>query len=111
MRLFATIRSRLTTLTVTAIATTAAVAAGGALFARWTHASDTRLTTEVAISFQRSNDVLENLIATQSALQVLLRLKDPDEIEAGVKKYESTVQAVTKEIAATGEGEIGRAHV
>ena len=102
MRLFATIRSRLTTLTVTAIATTALVATGGALFARWTHASDTRLTTEVSANYHRSHAVLENLVSTQSALQALLRLKDPDEIEQGVKRYETAQQVVAEEIAATG---------
>ena len=55
MRFLSSIRARLTTLTVTALAATALVALGGALFARWTHASDTRLTAEVAASFHRSS--------------------------------------------------------
>jgi methyl-accepting chemotaxis protein len=102
MRLFATIRSRLTALTLTAIATVAVVAVGGALFARWTHAKDTHLTLEVSASYQRSHAVLQSLVSTQSALQALLRLKDPDEIEQGMKRYEAAQAVVAREIAATG---------
>jgi methyl-accepting chemotaxis protein len=98
MRLAVSIRVRLVAFTVTAIAITALVAAASALLLRWTHAGDARITVTVAGSLRSSHTALEHLVSAQTTLQALLRVKDPDEIEAGMKKYETLAAQAAAEI-------------
>lgn len=98
MAFLSSIRSRLAALTFTALATTAFVAGGGAWLVRWTHQGDTQLTREVSASYHQSHAILEQLVALQTSLQGLLRLKDPDEIELGLKRFETVQKAVATEI-------------
>ena len=86
---FASIRGRLLTFTTASIAMSAAIALAGALLVRWTHAGDSRVATETTASLHRSHVALDQLVGAQISLQALLRLKDPDEIEAGLKRYEN----------------------
>ncbi len=99
MRRFATIRARLVLFTAAALALITLLAAGAALFVRSTHAGDTALTRRVAIEYGRSHEALQRLVGAQTALQALLRLKDPDEIEAGLKRYESARAAAAAGVA------------
>lgn len=103
MKFLSTIRARLVTFAVAAIATAALVAVSGALLTRWMHTGDTQVTTSAVSSFERSQAALERLVAAQTSLQAILRLKDPDEIEAGVARYEATLVAAVKEFSGMGE--------
>lgn len=98
MSAFASIRVRLLAFTAAAIFVAAFVALAGALAVRTTLAEGARITTEVSGSLQRSHTVLDQLVAAQISLQGLLRLKDPDEIEAGLKRYESAQGLAASEI-------------
>jgi len=97
------LRLRLGVFVAAAIASCALVAAAGAWFVRWTHAGDSRLTTEVSLQLQGSHAALERLVATQSSLQALLRMKDPDELELALPRYEQAHQEAAKLLAQTGE--------
>ena len=85
MRFPTSIRIRLVGFTITSIAITALVAAAGALLLRWTHAGDVQITVSVAGSLRSSHTALERLVSAQTALQALLRLTEPDQIEAGMR--------------------------
>jgi hypothetical protein len=52
----------------------------------WNHRSDAQIAIDVAVRLRRSYDMLAELINAQNALQAVLRMQIPDEIEAGVKK-------------------------
>jgi methyl-accepting chemotaxis protein len=99
----ASLRFRLGAFVSSAIAIGALVAGGGAWLASWTHQGDSRLTAEVSERLQGSHAALERLVATQSTLQPLLRLKDPDEIEQALPRYEQTRQQAAALLARTGE--------
>jgi methyl-accepting chemotaxis protein len=103
MARLASLRFRLGAFVAAAIASCALVAGGGAWLARWTHDGDTRLTAEVSTRLQGSHAALEQLVATQSTLQPLLRLKDPDEIEQALPRYEQTRQQAAALLGKTGE--------
>ncbi len=92
MRSTASIRVRLIVFTTAALVFTTLVAVAGALLVRSTHAGDSRITTEVSARLQRSYTALDQLVASQISLQSLLRLRDADEIEAGMKRYETAQQ-------------------
>ena len=98
MRFPTSIRIRLVIFTVTSIAITALVATAGVLLVRRTHASDAQITVNVAASLRSSHTALERLVSAQTTLQALLRLKDPDEIEAGMKNYETASKQAADEI-------------
>jgi methyl-accepting chemotaxis protein WspA len=100
MRFLASIRVRLLAFAAAAIGMAAAIALTGALLVRWTHEGDSRLTTEVTANLRRAHAALDQLVSAQVALQALLRLKDADEIEAGLKRYE----AVQRDTAARFAG-------
>jgi methyl-accepting chemotaxis protein len=100
MRSPSSIRARLFVITTAVIAGTALVAIAGALMVRWTHAGDSRITKEVSESLQQSYAALDCLGTAQISLQALLRLKDPDEIEAGMKRYETAEQVAAKKFQA-----------
>jgi methyl-accepting chemotaxis protein WspA len=89
MRFLTSIRVRLLAFAAAAIGMAAAIALAGALLVRWTHEGDSHLTTEVTASLGRAHAALDHLVSAQVALQALLRLKDADEIEAGLKRYEA----------------------
>ena len=99
MTVLTSIRVRLLAFTATAIGVTALVAGAGALSVRTSHAGDARLTAEVSANLRRSHTALDHLVAAQISLQGLLRLKDPDEIEAGLKRYEAAEQLAATQLA------------
>ena len=94
----ASIRIRLAVFTITAIGIATLVAVAGGCLLRRTHAADENITREVTASLRGAHAALERLVAAQTALQGLLRIKDPDEIEAGIKNYETLAQQATQEI-------------
>jgi methyl-accepting chemotaxis protein len=116
VRALSTIRNRLVLFTAVALVSTAAAVAGAAWLVRSTHAQDVALTTRVAAGYRSSHTALEQLSATQVALQNLLRLKEPDEIEEGMKRYETARSAADLAVADaaalknafTGLGETGK---
>ena len=89
MQFPSSIRVRLAVFAFTSIAITALVATAGALLLRWTHANDSQLTVDVAANLRNSQRAPEQLVTTQTTLQALMRVKDPDEIEANLKNYET----------------------
>ena len=89
MKRFASIRFRLFAFAAAALLMTAAIALAGALLVRWTRAGDSRVAGEVTDSLRRSHVGLDRLVGAQISLQTLLRLRDADEIEAGIKRYET----------------------
>ena len=84
------LRFRLAAFIVAALAGCALAAGAGIWLVRSTHAGDAQLTAEVSTRLQGSYAALERLVATQGALQALLRLKDADEIEAAMERFEQT---------------------
>jgi methyl-accepting chemotaxis protein len=70
----------------------------GAVLLRWTHAGDARVTVQATTSLRASQLALEQLVTAQTTLQALLRLKDPDEVEAGMKRYEAATKQATESI-------------
>jgi methyl-accepting chemotaxis protein len=98
MQLTASIRTRLIAFTVAAISITALMAISGTLMLRWTHAGDARITVAVATSLRSSHTALERLVSAQTTLQAMLRLKDPDELEASMNKYETLSKQAMVEI-------------
>jgi methyl-accepting chemotaxis protein WspA len=102
MRPLASIRARLFAFTAASIALTAGVAVAGALLVRATHADDSRTTSEVATSLRRSHSALDHLVAAQISLQALLRMKDADDIEAGIKRYETARQEAAAQLDGVG---------
>ena len=99
MILTASIRTRLIAFTVGAIVITALMAVTGTLMLRWTHARDARITVAVATNLRRSHTALEHLVSAQTTLQSLLRVKDADEIEAGMTRYGTMAKQATGEIS------------
>lgn len=99
MRLLTSIRVRLLAFAAAAIGMAAAIALAGALLVRWTHEGDSRLTVEVAASLRRAHAALDHLVGAQVTLQALLRLKDADEIEAGLKRYETAQREAGAELS------------
>jgi methyl-accepting chemotaxis protein len=93
------IRFRLGIFALTAITTIVLVAAAGAVLLRQTHSSDARLTSEVASGLRQSHTALDELVAAQTSLQSLLRVKDPDEIEAAIKLQDSRARQAAKNIS------------
>lgn len=61
------------------------------------------LTRRVMADMKQSYDLLSQLSEAQSAIQNLLREKDPDEIEKGIKKVEAREKQNVGVIAALGE--------
>jgi len=61
------------------------------------------LTHKAMANLDRSYDLLARLSATQSAIQSLLRQKDPDAIEAGLKHLETVQQDAQNLITQCGE--------
>jgi len=84
------LRFRLAAFIVAALAGCALAAGAGIWLVRQTHAGDAQLTAEVSTRLQGSYAALERLVATQGTLQALLRLKDADEIEAAMERFEQS---------------------
>ena len=99
MRHVPSIRFRLVAFAAISIFTTAMVAISGAVLLRWVHAGGTRITVDTTTTLRRAHNALGELVMIQTTLQSLLRLKDPDEIEAGMKRYEAAVKKVTEDIS------------
>ena len=91
------IRFRLVAFMIVSISATALLAVASISFLRWVHEGDSRNTVEAISTLRSSQDAVGKLIASQASLQSLIRLKDPDEIEAGMKRYE-TAASQGKEI-------------
>jgi len=100
VRLSASIRVRLIAFTITSLVTTALLVGAGAFLLRSTHAADSELTVNISAGMRRSHAALERMVSTQSALQALLRLSDPDEIEAGIKRYQAAAAENATELGA-----------
>ncbi len=98
MRHLGPIRFRLIAFTTSSITITAVVALVATGLFRWNHADEAKLHARVTQGYQRSQVVFTQLIATQNALQTLLRLKDPDEIEPAIKRYEEIRSAFVKSV-------------
>ena len=103
------LRTRLTGLTITAVVVPALIALAGALLVRHTHAGDAQTAFAVAGNLRDAQSALESLVATQTTLQSLLRLKDPDELEAGIKSYQASAKKSHDRIAQMG-GEVNQYH-
>ena len=84
------------------ISITALVATAGALLLRWTHANDSQLTVDVTANLRNSQRALGQLVTTQTTLQALMRVKDPDEIEANLKNYETLAKQAMLFAACSG---------
>ena len=88
------LRTRLLGFTGIALLASALIALGGAWLARWTYRGDAALTVRVTEGYRQSHTALERIVGAQAQLQSMLRQKDPDEIEQGMKRYESALAAV-----------------
>jgi methyl-accepting chemotaxis protein len=97
------IRFRLLVFAVSSIAVTAVVAIVATALFRWNYADETRLHDRVTKSYQRSHAALAGVISTQNTLQLLLRLKDPDEIEQALKRYEAARTTFATSVAGAPE--------
>jgi methyl-accepting chemotaxis protein len=95
------IRLRLVIFATASITITAAVAIVATGLFRWNHADEAKLYGRVAESYQHGHAALASVLATQNSLQSLLRLKDPDEIEAAIKRYDTALGAFAQTVAGT----------
>ena len=96
------LRTRLTGLTITSVIVPALIALAGAMLVRHTHAGDAHTTFAVAGNLREAQSALESLVTTQTTLQSLLRLKDPDELEVGIKNYQISAKKSHDRIAQLG---------
>ncbi|MCX6951666.1 MAG: methyl-accepting chemotaxis protein [Verrucomicrobia bacterium] len=103
MRRLGPIRLRLLVFAVSSITMTAGVAIVATLMFLWNHADELKIHARVTTSYQRSNTALAHLLATQNTLQGVLRLRDPDEIEAAVKRYEAARGAFAQTVEGTAD--------
>jgi methyl-accepting chemotaxis protein len=99
MRLFGSIRARLFGFATASIITIVLVALAAGLLVRTTHKADAELTARVTAGYLRSHDALARLVSAQTALQALLRLTDPDEIEAAMARYDQARQAAEARVS------------
>ena len=97
------IRTRLIVFATSSITMTAAVAIVATALFRWNHADELRYHARVTQSYQRSHAAFASVLATQNSLQGLLRLKDPDEIEQAIKRYEAARSAFAKTVEGVAE--------
>ena len=82
----------------------AGLTAAGLSFKLWdTARTSTALTTAMADDLTRSYTLLERVDATRDALQQVLRLRDPDELEKGVETLAAARKAASDLIENTGE--------
>ncbi|MBI5690397.1 MAG: chemotaxis protein [Verrucomicrobia bacterium] len=95
----ATIRVRILLFTILSVVATAVIAAGGGILLRRTHVESAALTSRISEDFRRSQAMFERIVTTQSVLQAMLRLKDIDEIEQALKRYESAVAEAVRSAA------------
>jgi methyl-accepting chemotaxis protein len=102
-----TIRTRLGFLIAISVATCVVVAGAGAMLARWTHAGDTNVAREVTLQLQVSHFALERLVATQTSLQALIRIKDPDEMEKAVSACTRAGEELAALFGRTGAASAG----
>ncbi len=89
MRSLGPIRARLLIFSTASIVITAVVAIVATLLFHWNHSEEAALHHRAVTAYQRSHTALANALSTQNALQALLRLRDPDEIEPALKRYET----------------------
>ncbi|ATC63052.1 chemotaxis protein [Nibricoccus aquaticus] len=87
---FSSVRGRLLAFAGAAMVALLVVALASAWFVRWTREADARIATSVSAGLRGSYSALEKLMTAQAVLQGMLRLKDADEIEAALEKYEKT---------------------
>jgi methyl-accepting chemotaxis protein len=97
---FSSVRGRLLAFAGAAMFAILAVAVASVGFVRWTREADARIATSVTAGLRGSYSALEKLMTTQAALQSLLRLKDADEIEAALERYEKTDRESAAQILA-----------
>jgi methyl-accepting chemotaxis protein len=95
---FSSVRSRLLAFAGAAMLAVAVVAIASAWFTGWTRAGDARIAASVSGGLRGSYSALERLTAAQAALQTLLRLKDADEIEAALERYEKVDRESAEQI-------------
>src|SRR5688500_2181448 len=102
---------RLTFLLVTALATTLGVAGGFYALLRHSEAGAVAQTTRLAVAKNSTYQLLETLVATQSEVATLLRLKDPDEIEQAIARYQKSLAAARTTATRAGDVELGKRFV
>jgi methyl-accepting chemotaxis protein len=83
------IRLRLLIFATSSITVTAVVAIVSTLLFLWNQGEEANLHRGAIATYQHSHVALAHTLSTQNALQSLLRLKDPDEIEQALKRYEA----------------------
>jgi methyl-accepting chemotaxis protein len=88
MRFSSTIRARLLLLLGGSAALALSLFLGGIYLARWIRTEETRLRAEARAVAHAARRATHDLIITQGALQNLLRLRDPDELEKALASYE-----------------------
>ena len=96
------IRTRLLFFATTSITMTAVVAIVATSLFRWNHADELQHHARVSLAYQRSHTALAAVLATQNSLQLLLRLKEPAEIERVITRYEAarlTLANATADVA------------
>jgi methyl-accepting chemotaxis protein len=97
---FSSVRGRLLAFAGAAMFAVIALAATSVWFVRWTREADARIATSVSAGLRGSYSALEKLMTAQAVLQSLLRLKDADEIEAALEKYEKADRESVAQILA-----------
>jgi len=102
MRLFVSIRARLLAYMFVGLCVVLGIAGVSGALAWWNHRSDAQVATDVASRLRLSHDMLAQLVSAQNALQAILRMQDPDEIEAGVKKFQAVNEKAMREIERLG---------
>ncbi len=93
--MFTTVRSRLLGFSCAAILATLLVALGAGWLVRSESHRHAELTRHMTGNYRVAQHSLERIVATQSTVQILLRLKDADELEAALKQYEAARAAMT----------------
>ena len=95
----ASIRTRLLAFSAGTVAITTLIAVAAGWLLRSTHENDTQLTTGVTATLSSAHAALDQLVGCQIALQSILRLDDPDELEAAVNHYRAELQQAEAKIA------------
>jgi methyl-accepting chemotaxis protein len=102
MRRFFSIRGRLLAFLLISLVALIGVACVGGALAWWNHRSDARIATESISCLRSSHEMLVQLTTAQAALQAVLRSQDADEIEAGVKKFQTANDLALRHIEQIG---------
>lgn len=97
---FSSVRGRLVVFATAALGAVVAVAVASVVFSNWTRAGDARIAASVSAGLRGSYSALERLMALQASLQHLLRLKDADEIEAALGRYQAMERETNAQVVA-----------